>query len=324
MARYGVTYNMQEQGLSTLFKYRIFTIMATDRKNWDYNSLDQYLIDYEFLVSPVVMQKYAGDMDVTEILTEMMQDKCYFSVDNNKAKRYSGSKQYIRCVIPVYLLRFLKKLFVSTMVYDAEKLPIPQNEFVKFEFDTEQKTVSMVDLQLYKPNDNPYYKYAKNAASSLSVEAIGLEQYLLGTDKEVKDFYDTRFVSGWKEAKELVKEKGIEDRAGVYMLYDAKSNLFYVGKAVRLKERILQHQKDASGKDPIPNFTHYRYSVINGEYYEFLYLIENAAIHDGAWLFSMPRAQNYTPSLGEKLASMGKRLDDIIMVNAQEHQTRKQ
>lgn len=78
MARYSVTYNMQEQGLSTLFKYRIFTIMATDRMNWDYDNLDQYLIDYEFVVSSVVMQKYAGDMDVTEILTEMMQDKCYF------------------------------------------------------------------------------------------------------------------------------------------------------------------------------------------------------------------------------------------------------
>lgn len=34
------------------------------------------------------------------------------------------------------------------------------------------------------------------------------------------------------------------------------------------------------GNDPIPDFTHYRYSVISGEHYEFLYLIENAAIHD--------------------------------------------
>ena len=41
---------------------------------------------------------------------------------------------------------------------------------------------------------------------------------------------------------------------------------------------MLQHEKNINGNDPIPEFTHYRYTVISYEYYEFLYLIENAAL----------------------------------------------
>lgn len=324
MAKYTVTYNAQDRGLPTLFKYKRFTINSAERDDWDYNNLEQYLINYEFSISPEVMQKYAKDAEITEVLTEMVQEKSCFSVDNNKSKRYSGRNQYIRCVIPVSILRFLKKLFVSTLVYDAEGMELKEKEFMKFEFDTEQKTVVMVDLHLYIPHENPYYKYAKNAVSSLSIEAIGLENYAIGGDKAVKDFYDTRAVSGWKEAKKLEKETAIEDKAGVYMLYDANHNLFYVGKAIRLKERMLQHRKNPNRNDPIPDFTHYRYSVINGEYYEFLYLIENAAIHDGAWLLNMPNAKNYTAPLAKEVSKKGKHMEDIYMVNTQEHQTRKQ
>ena len=137
----------------------------------------------------------------------------------------------------------------------------------------------------------------------------------------MKDFYDPRYVSKWKEVKYLGKETAINDKPGVYMLYDENNNTFYLGKAIKLKERLIQHQKSDT---PIPSFTHYRYSVVSGEYYEFLFLIENAAIHDSAWILNMPKATKYTPALAEKCTSMGKNLNDCRMMNSHEHQTRKQ
>lgn len=324
MACFIVTYNMKERGLSTLFKHKIFTVDAKERDDWYYSNLQQYLGDYEFSVSNDVFEKYKENEEIEVILKEMLADKCHFKLDNNKSSRYSGKKQYIRCTIPVYILGFFKKLFVSTLVFDAEDMTIPESESITFRFDTNNKTVTIAELDLYMPNDNPYFIYARNAASSLSVEAIGLEDYCIENTKDVKDFYNFNQMSKWKDVKQLKNERGIEDKPGIYMLYDEKSNTFYAGKAIRLKDRMLQHMNNAAGNDPIPGFTHYRYSVISGEYYEFLYLIENAAIHDAAWILNMPKATQFTPSLAEECSKMGISLNDCKMVNTQEHQTRKQ
>lgn len=50
-------------------------------------------------------------------------------------------------------------------------------------------------------------------------------------------------MSQWKEREKLYKDDAIADKAGIYMLYDCKKNNFYVGKAVKLQERMLQHEK---------------------------------------------------------------------------------
>lgn len=324
MDSFKVIYNMKERGLSTLFRHKIFTIDAKERAHWDYSNLQQYLGDYELSVSDNVFVKYMKNKEIEVILREMMADKCHFKVDNNKSDRYSGKKQYIRCIIPVYILGFFKKLFVSTIVFDVENMTIPKSESITFEFDTNNKIVTINDLDLYMPNNNPYYIYARNAASSLSVEAIGLEKYCIQNSKEVKDFYNFNQMTKWKNVKQLKNEKGIEDKPGIYMLYDKKSNTFYVGKAISLKNRMLQHMNNIAGNDQISGFTHYRYSVISGEYYEFLYLIENAAIHDAAWILNMPKATKFTPSLAEECTKERISLNDCKMVNIQEHQTRKQ
>lgn len=44
-----------------------------------------------------------------------------------------------------------------------------------------------------------------------------------------------------ERCEQVNTEKGIEDKPGIYMLYDRESNIFYVRRAKRLKERILQH-----------------------------------------------------------------------------------
>lgn len=86
--------------------------------------------------------------------------------------------------------------------------------------------VEIVDIKVYEPIDNPYYKYARNAVGSLSVEAIGINQYSVESEKGIKDFYDRTRMSAWKERKNLEKESEIASKAGVYMLYDEKNNSF--------------------------------------------------------------------------------------------------
>jgi len=186
------------------------------------------------------------------------------------------------------------------------------------EFDTDKKAVEIIDIHVYEPIDNPFFKYDRNAVDSLSVEAIGIGQFSVENEKGIKDFYDRSRMSSWKERDQLDKESGIANRAGVYMLYDKNANTFYVGKGNNIKERIIQHTKNPN--DPIPNFTHYRYSVVLPEYFEFLYLIENAAIHDFAWVLDMPTAREYTPSLVKVVKTAN--LSSCRMVNDVEHQTR--
>ena len=138
-------------------------------------------------------------------------------------------------------------------------------------------------------------------------------------------------ISDWKESSFLFTRNGNkitdngEDDAlagvpGVYMLYDAESNEFYVGKAKNLRKRIIEHAENADGNDPIPNFTHYRYSPINGKYMEFLYLIENAAIHDCAMLIRMHGAETLNMPLVDIAASNGNTLDKCKIVNTAQFQ----
>ena len=217
-------------------------------------------------------------------------------------------------------------------------MTIPEPEYIVFEFDTsssEGPTVTIVDLHLYTPQDNPFYTYAKNAVASLSIEAIGIDNYGFSEDGKVKDFYNWDKISKWKKASSLFvkdssgrvvekKDKNgvavetiIDGEPGIYMLYDENSNEFYVGKAKNLRKRILQHAINANCNDPIPDFTHYRYSVINTEYLQFLYLIENAGIHDAAWILDMPSAQKFKTALSK---NTDKPLSDCRMVNTHERQ----
>ncbi len=325
MAQFQIEYNTKERGLPTLFQYQYFTIGAKSRKSWDYEHLDEYLLEYTLGIAATVLTEYAANPVVSSLLKELDEVESKFVVSRNDAARYTGKKQYIKCRIPVFVLQRMKKLFVSTLVHDAAGLELPEQaaESMEFLFDTDKKTVTVTKLKLYEPENDPYFQFARNAAASLSVEAIGLDQYTIGnSDGKVKDFYDHVQMSGWKAKRELEKETAIEDKPGIYMLYDANANTFYVGKAIRLKSRIKQHADDPNGNDPIPNFTHYRYSVISGEYYEFLYLIENAAIHDAAWLLEMPAAKRFKPALVKLPA--GADLNTCKMVNNVEHQTRKQ
>lgn len=336
MAKFEIHYDMKKRGLTTLFKHRLFTIDAPERKNWNYEKLEQYLLDYKLAVHPEVYKVL--DEDAKMLFDEMLSVDSYFTIKKSNGKRYEGKNQYIKCSVSAYILNYFKRIFASTIIYEANKKEIPESEYITFEFDTEgngDPTITIVDLHLYVPKDNPYYHYAKNAIVSLSVEAIGIQNYSFSEEEKVKDFYNWEKISKWKKAsgffergkegkiielkdKEgVLKENVIDGEPGIYMLYDEKLNEFYVGKAKNLRLRILQHAINADGKDPIPGFTHYRYSVVNSEYIEFLYLIENAGIHDLAWILNMDKAQKFKTALCENTKN---NLNLCKMVNTHERQ----
>lgn len=321
LEKFVVNYDMSGRGLTTLFKYQYFTVKEkSTRKNWDYTRLDRYLGGYQLSVAPAVLEQYKNDPVVFNILQDITDAKEDLSVDNNKGRRYSGEKQYIRCRVPYYILNQFKRLFISTIVYDLRgKEGIPKPESVVFEFDPEKRTVLLNDLILYQPDD-PYFLYARNAVSTLSVEAIGLKQFA-EEGKEVKDFYDGRAMSGWKEREHLEEDRHSLGQAGIYMLYDAKRNLFYVGKSINLQERLRQHM--ATENDPIRGFTHYRYSLISPEYYDIIYLVENAAIHDAAWILEMGKSRRYKLPLAALAKKYGQDISACQMVNSADHQTRR-
>lgn len=155
----------------------------------------------------------------------------------------------------------------------------------------------------------------------MSPEAIGLDDYQ-SKKHAIRDFYDSTKMTAWRERAKLDLEDRISDRPGVYMLFDKATNSLYIGKGVRVVDRILQHTKN--GNDRISSFTHYRYSSISEEYLEFLYLIENASIHDIAWIIKMPAAKKYKRSLSEKQDALGLSIQNCTLINTVEHQTRKQ
>lgn len=340
MKNFTIRYDMAVRGLSTLFKYKLFTVDAKVHKNWDHDQLESYLGEYELKVSSTVLGACAAD--VRNLLDEMGKEDppSKLTLKKNKGERYqeSGATQYIKCEVPMNVLVYLKKIFVSTIVYEAasQSIPtsIPDPEYIELEFDTEARTVTVVDLHTYEPQGNPYHKYARNAVAPLSVEAIGIDVYGADEEGKVKDFYDIKKMSKWKEAADFFKrddttgkiepladkEVVLENRPGIYMLYDENRNALYVGKAKNLRKRILEHAINAQGTDPIPGFTHYRYSVVSDEYFEFLYLIENAAIHDLAWILDMPSAQQYRPALCKKTEKI---LNECQIVNTVERQRKK-
>lgn len=320
MSNFKVHLDLQKRGgIVTLFKHHSFTVDANIHKEW--GNYDEYLRAYKLQISDCLYTDTGISDTVKEIIKEISENKEWlFTLKKNQCKRYneSGYTQYIYCDFDKALLEYIKRIFISTIVYAAKKRKLPNNEreTIDFDFDTEAGTVTITAIHVYEPDD-PYFEYARNAVYTLSVESIGIGDYAMGEEK-VKDFYNWNGISGWKKRNGLIDkdgDKSLDQKCGIYMLYDANTNKFYVGKAKNLRERIIQHAKNAAGNDPIPNFTHYRYSLINMEYYEFLYLIENAAIHDCAMLIEMPQAAKLNKPL-----KPSKSLNDCKIVNKHERQ----
>ncbi len=152
------------------------------------------------------------------------------------------------------------------------------------------------------PSDNKFCDMAIQSAYYFGANSIAAaEEYFLGRDN--LDFYkisEPENCIGWKRFSELESEA--EKLNVIYMLYDENRGHIYVGRADKFKQRLMQHRDKVNcPNDPIPEFTHYRYTQLEDQYYKYSYLIEDAAIHDIAWIFPMSNSNHFHNSLQEEI-----------------------
>ena len=160
-------------------------------------------------------------------------------------------------------------------------------------------TALMIGIDWRYPTDDPFCNMAIKSAYYCGANMIAAAgQYMIG--EESLDFYqinEPATCTSWKSLSELEDEE--EQENVIYMLYDENRMHLYVGRADRLKERLLQHREKVD--DPIPEFTHYRFSKLQDIYYKYSYLIEDAAIHDIGWIFKMSKSSHFHCSLQEEI-----------------------
>ena len=183
----------------TLFKYRYLVLDKHNKAQIDFSKIDEYLGEYTIKISDDVIKKYS-DSEYKDILLEHQSGEHMLKMLNPKYK----DGKYLRCLLENETASLFKKLFISTLVYDNERMKCPKDEFIEISFDTDKKIAMIFNLETYAPENNPYYRYAQTAAIQTSVESIGLCNYI---DKEVKDFYKTSNIGKWKRVEALEKEK---------------------------------------------------------------------------------------------------------------------
>lgn len=312
-------YNMDGNSCTTLFKHRYFNFPIKEYNGLGRNK-EHCLGSYTLFVAKDVKEKYAEDGFISEILNMIDKDKVQIRIFTSPYKRGGKKGEVVRCAIDYIFLQQIKKLFVSTLAYLYAKKDVPEMESMEFTFDysdLEARTVSLSSLNLYTPLDNPFFEYARNYASFLSFEDISSGKLKTQDDSERNDFYKPELLSPWKTADNIDKDKSyLLDIPGIYMLYNSNNNNFYIGKSKNLLQRIKKHYADEN--DPSYGFTHYRYSIIQSEYFDVLDLIENAAIHDVAWILNMPESKRY-----KKALSTFADINNCIMTNKIERQTKK-
>lgn len=274
-----------KKGNPTFFQYYYFKIPAEISKNLP---LDEFTeIPLVVKVAADLYIKYQDNAPITALLKEINQNNYQISIKHPK----DPTGNYFRFYMPFGLVSIFKRIFFSSLVYYGN---CPQEESVDFDIDLSVNCVHLSDMSIYEPQNNQYYSYLRTVVENN--ECVLTPTYTSSKKEEkIRNYYDDKYMSKWKPRSRLSSEIKIDSLPGIYMLYNSNSKELYVGKAKYLKKRIEQHGLDP--KDPMSHYTHYRYTVIHKEYYDHLYLIENTAIHDLAWIIEMPKSTRYIGSL---------------------------
>lgn len=270
-----------------------FTIPAEYRREWsDDDAIGTYKISVDI---PGIMQKHSDLSEQTkEILEsinahdnniEIQANKGTINVDYiDKIKPEFKYGNYI-AVLDRYIWRKLQALFLSTFVLEKGT-----NEGFTVSFDGVNKTAQIIDISVDEHSDDEFYVAMRDGA-----RLTNMSKYTQDNSKnDRQNFYKGRDECyEWKPVSELeqLKTKVGAINNVIYMLYDDNNRYFYVGKADDLTVRLQQHRKDEN--DIMRNFTHFRYSKVSDAHVNDIYLIENAAIHDLAAIFNMPKGVNY-------------------------------
>ena len=227
--------------------------------------------------------------------------------------------KYLQLLFDNYTINAFRHIFLNTYISVMTGTTIDKKTAESFviDVDTKNNTITLKDINLTEPSSemmSRFYRSRYSGGLNLMAESK--------SEKEVKNFYLDGAKSEWlkydkNSFKTIVPNT---NTPGVYMLYDSEKKHFYVGKANDLQGRILQHRTEG---DPIPEFDYYRFSVTDEKWINELYLIENAAIHDAAMIFNMPKGPNYNGmalNMNNLFKNVG--FGEIVLVNTQETQTK--
>ncbi len=290
-------------------------------------------LELKFYVDEALIEKYNG---VIGDALRKLQDECagksdvvfQYRVKNNSILKCKFPARAYECLMPIFVASavnyrdiLLNKGGIKKDIKRQHKdiLPwfIDQNEGFTIEFDQEKAVLT--DITIYDPEGkDPFVEYSRRAMLQTSYRSVLGMEFGNEDDTKLRDFYST--IHGWSLVKELNKIKPGDVKNVIYMLYDENSYGFYVGRADDLRVRLDGHRNKAD--DPIPNFTHFRYSIIDDQYIDYSYYIEDAAIHDCAAVLEMDKRRKLKSSLQNAIKTQKAQgdLNKVHMVNTAESQ----
>ena len=318
-----IKFQITKKNVTTFFckDWRLLTVPKDQCSEFQFDDAKDSEWKLTFRVSEALLEKFQATPSAHHILSNLAErcggerdPETVRLINKRHTTLYTSGKEEKSSIMQVKLSPFLAEcmlpLFFSSYVNfepilraekgkkrDAAKAAFEnriagfQTESFTFTFDLTKSTVTLTDVDLFEPKTpDPYLEYARAAAGMTSVEAVlPYQSGEKASDGKPQGFYDVSQMSPWRERSLLNKEKKEKsDLPGIYMLYDQKNNQFYVGVGTKVLTRIEQHGSQQNESEPIPNWTHYRYTPVREQYYLMLYLIESAAIHDCAWIFSTP------------------------------------
>lgn len=262
-------------------------------------------------------------LEFCRILAKTDVENEYFSKEGREKHAGEDLKpkyNYFVTIFSAGLSLLMQQIFVSTMAYEQSKVAWPSNvpkEGFSLKFDTGNMTATLIDMEVYNP-DNPYNKYIRNHMRITRSQNLQSQN-----DKEAINFYVEDRITPWMpyDEKEFSdKMKSEDNTAGIYMLYDSHNNYFYVGKSNQVFKRMKEHR---DSNELIRQFDYYRYSLIDPNYYDDIFLIENAAIHDIAMILKMTANTDYNEKSLAAFLPRDVTINSISMVNNHKKQTKR-
>ena len=289
----------------------------------------------KFTVDEKLIENYKDKGAVYDAL-KAIQEECGESYVELQY-RITQRSDTLKCKLPARASEFLMAVFVASAVNyrdillskgeektelkksHRDAIPWFSDNKEGFTLKIDSENAVITDINIYDAEgNNPFVEYSRKAMLQTSYSNVLDLKFDMEKDSKLRDFYSS--VKGWVSASELKSIKKGDVKNVIYMLYDENKEEIYVGRADDLKERLEQHQNKTD--DPIPEFTHYRYSIIDQQYVDYSYFIEDAAIHDCAAVFEMKKRKNLKESLQSAISKNRIKgdMNSIAMVNTAESQ----
>jgi hypothetical protein len=162
-----------------------------------------------------------------------------------------------------FLMSYMRSLESALAKITDVEQSIPFWEFLDIEFDKTQRLFRFVAYYRQQPS---FPHLFKRLIGSPALRKVG---------DEIEGKAHVRiYKQDWKARPELEFELGAQNV--IYMLIDTKEKRFYIGEAADLIKRLTQAHSS------IPNWTHFRYSVLPLELAPYRIALERMLIRDFA------------------------------------------